>query len=1130
MNITAFFRLPLLVLIMAYAWTSHGQSVKTLTNLWPVKSQPFYQGFDNTVEGTELDFFPFLEGDNIVLYLGENKLYGPISFTTAPVAADHSSPYASFVWSCGYARTADGEAEKSTFEIAVQGEKLLSFDTYQSDSPENWIYTSPTGIELAFVTTFVDKAHGDRFGYMILNMPTAQVTKGEPVTISMEEIRSNKRDYYMAIQNPVEENIKILAEPTILKTEAGPKQSIKIDLTHLGAPIEGKFSVDGELLLTTPIKPGNNEIYMLVDPVAAAKTVTLDIAVAGKPEISRAVDLKPVRHFEVYFLPHSHVDIGFTHRQQEVAELQWKNLDLAIDLAAKTADYPERSRYKWNAEISWVLDGYLKQASEERKQKFIAAVEAGTIGIDALYGSVLTGIQTEEEMFNNTLYASQLAKEFDFDIQSAMITDVPGYTWGIVPGLAQMGINYLSVGPNHMPQLAHGGYQVGHTLEAWGDVPFYWVSPSGKERILFWMSTHGYSWFHSWLMGNISNAGGAPVLNFLNELDDQQYPYDIVQLRYNIGNDNGPPDPDMPDFFKAWNEKYEWPKFRIATTMEMMKAFEEQYQDEIPEATGDFTPYWEDGVASSAEETAINKNSADQLVQAETLWAMTSPKEFPKPAFDEAWKNIVLFSEHTWGANVSKSDPDSEFTKSLWDVKQGFTLDAQRSAKELSTQALAPMMANEAAEVEAVEVINTLSWDRSELVRLPAKWSLPGYRVTDEDGKTQPTQLLSDGQLAFVASDVPALGAKKYYIKKGKARAEGSVTITNTSISNDRIALSIDATSGNISSLLDKQLNHQFVDVEDSTGFNTYWYSGLIKEDLSRHHSPTITIKENGPLVSSLLIESEGEGANAITQEITLVSGLNKVNLVNTVDKLKIIENENVRFSFPFAVPDGNVSVDIPWSVMNPAENQLKGANLNFFSAQRFMDVSNDQVGITLATPDAPIWEIGDMYGQQWMTDMKNRPWLKTYTPSQRLYSWVMNNAWFVNYKAHQEGEIRFRYTLQPHATYSDAQAKKLGMEQTTPLVVIPVSKSADVPESPFTLSGSADVIVSSFKPSADGKAWMIRLFNSSDNANQVQLNWGAIKPTSTVLSSPLEESGEATDASFDMVPWEILTIRAELP
>ncbi len=1104
------------------------QQVEELSNPWPVKADSFYQGFVNTVEGTELDFFPFLKEENIVLYLGENRKYGKIVFETASVTEDHSSPYASFVWSCGYARTA--EEHKSTFDIYIEDEKLLSFNTYQPDAPQDWSYTSPSGIELSFVTTFVGKAHGDLFGYMILNIPVGQVTKGKPVNIALEEVKSNDRDYYMAIQNPVEENLEVLAEPTILKTETGPKQSIMIDLTHLGAPTEANFSIDGKAMLTESLKPGGNQIYLLVDPVEQVKTVTLDIAVAGKATLSEQVRLKPVRQFEVYFLPHSHVDIGFTHKQSEVAELQWKNLDLAIDLAEKTADYPERSRYKWNAEISWVLDGYLKQVGPERKEKFIDAVENGTIGIDALYGSVLTGIQTEEEMFNNTLFANQLANEYGFDIQSAMITDVPGYTWGIVPGLAQTGINYLSVGPNHMPQLAHGGYQVGHTLEAWGDVPFYWKSPSGKEKILFWMSSHGYSWFHSWLMGNISNAGGTPVLNFLNELDDQKYPYDIVQLRYNIGNDNGPPDPDMPDFFKAWNEKYEWPKFRIATTMEMMKDFEAKYEDQIPEATGDFTPYWEDGVASSATETALNKNTADRLVQAETLWAMTNPKSFPKDQFDEAWKNIVLFSEHTWGANISKSDPESEFTKSLWRVKQGFTLDARQSADELTRQAIDHLAPTTDEPVEAIQVINTLSWDRSELVRLPAEWSLPGYRITDKNGKNRPTQFLNSGELAFVATDVPAFGAVKYFVKKGKAKPQGSVNISANTIDNSVLAVTIDESSGNITTLLDKRQDHQFIDAEDSTGFNTYWYSGLVKENLSQHHSPELTITEEGSLVSTLSIKSQGEGANSYTQEITLVHGLDQVYLTNMVDKLKIIENENVRFSFPLRVPNGKVSVDIPWSVMSPAENQLKGANLNFFSAQRFMDVSNQEVGITIATPDAPIWEIGDMYGQQWMTDMKTRPWIKTYTPSQRLYSWVMNNAWFVNYKAHQEGEITFRYVLEPHNAFNKAEAKKLGMEQTTPLLVLPIDKSLNVPESPFRINGSEEILVSSFKPSADGEAWMIRLFNSSDQSNSIAIEWGSITPAEVLLSSPLEERGEVVETGLNMVPWEILTIRAELP
>ncbi len=116
----------------------------------------------------------------------------------------------------------------------------------------------------------------------------------------------------------------------------------------------------------------------------------------------------------------------------------------------------------------------------------------------------------------------------------------------------------------------------------------------------------------------------------------------MVQIRYTLG-DNGGPDTDTPEFVKEWNETYEYPKFRIATTSEMFEAFEQKYGDKLPTHRGDFTPYWEDGAASSALETATNRNTAEQLVQAQVLWAMLDGKEFPAAEFDEAWTNVLLF-------------------------------------------------------------------------------------------------------------------------------------------------------------------------------------------------------------------------------------------------------------------------------------------------------------------------------------------------------------------------------------------------------------------------------------------------------------------------------------------------------
>ena len=89
------------------------------------------------------------------------------------------------------------------------------------------------------------------------------------------------------------------------------------------------------------------------------------------------------------------------------------------------------------------------------------------------------------------------------------------------------------------------------------------------------------------------------------------------------------------------------PKFVISSTSEAFAALEKKYGAALPQFKGDLTPYWEDGAGSSAWESAMNRNSGERLVQAETLLAMRNRKAYSAPAFDEAWRNILLYSEHT---------------------------------------------------------------------------------------------------------------------------------------------------------------------------------------------------------------------------------------------------------------------------------------------------------------------------------------------------------------------------------------------------------------------------------------------------------------------------------------------------
>ena len=83
----------------------------------------------------------------------------------------------------------------------------------------------------------------------------------------------------------------------------------------------------------------------------------------GKTLAERQITLKPVRKWVVYLLPHSHVDIGYTQLQADVEKKQWQNIDAALELIRKTADYPPEARFKWNAEVLWAVDSYLRQGA-----------------------------------------------------------------------------------------------------------------------------------------------------------------------------------------------------------------------------------------------------------------------------------------------------------------------------------------------------------------------------------------------------------------------------------------------------------------------------------------------------------------------------------------------------------------------------------------------------------------------------------------------------------------------------------------------------------------------------------------------------------------------------------------------
>lgn len=928
----------------------------------------------------------------------------------------------------------------------------------------------------------------------------------------------------------VEPETRILGgqgSPALLRQRDGkPWQEIRLTVQHIGAPTEAKPVISSDVPIDAPkpglvtLRPGIQYVSVPAPLVEKPTQINVALEVVGKAVARQEIDLKPVRRWTLYLLPHSHNDIGYTDVQTEVERKQWEYLELAIEAARKTADYPPDARFKWNVEVMWAVDGYLRQASPEKQKAFVEAVKAGWIELDALYANELTGLCRPEELVRLVDCAGQVSRLCGTPLESAMISDIPGYTWGIVPILAQAGVKYFSVGPNP-------GDRIGRTLAAWGDKPFYWISPSGQERVLCWMAGRGYAFFHR---GTLDKTGEKPILDYLGQLANSGYPYDLVQMRYSVGGDNGPPDPAMCDFVKDWNAKFVSPRLVIATVSRMCRDFEKQYGDRLPQVRGDFTPYWEDGAASSARETAINRASAERLTQAETLFAMLIPAPYPVAMFDSAWRNVLLYDEHTWGAWNSISEPDAKFVKDQWEIKQAFALDGKKQSRELLAIVTLAFGASADKRAVAVDVFNTSSWPRTDLVTLPKGFKSAGRFVKDSDASAVPFQRLSTGERVFLADDVPPFGAKRFMFnaKSGGVLINGKAKVDKTTLSTPTLTVKIDENTGAIISLKHIALDTDLVSPKAAVSLNDYRYMRGSDTAGAKTNGPVkITVKEPGPLVASLLIESDAPGCSRLTREVMLVDGLETVFITDTVDKNAVREKEGVHFGFAFNVPDGVMRMDIPWAIVRPEADQIAGACKNWFTVQRWVDISNAYYGVTWATVDAPLVEVGAMTADRIGSLSDPSLWLDHLEPSQTLYAWVMNNHWHTNYKADQEGPTTFHFAIRPHGPYDAVAAQHFGIERSQPLLAVPVDPDTPTPGSYLRVEPAA-VLVTALKPSGDGKGIVVRLFNTTDEPVKAKLAWGDAAPKSVWLSTLSEERVEKAPDEISLPAWGIVTLRAE--
>ena len=910
------------------------------------------------------------------------------------------------------------------------------------------------------------------------------------------------------------------------------KGEVRVDVAYKKLKETSTFRVDA--------KDSAEVEIMLPSALPMDKAANVSLTVRGtEKKVKTKVTVEPMRHWTVYLYNHSHVDIGYTNTHKNVEMLHKTNVWEGMKLARETAGHVDGARFVWNPEVTWPIER-LWNSEPGMRDEIIASIKGGGLSVDASYLNLNTSICSDEELFHVFKFSRELQRLSGVPADVFQQFDIPGISWGLVPVMAQEGIKYVISWPN----TDRGGNAHSFGIDGF---PFWWVGPDGHSKVLFLQpgkyansgsmdkgNTTGRPWFGQRNARKVPariQMGSANVdfTGQLVELEKKNYPYDFIVLSWSLW-DNNPVDADVPYAVNEWNKKYAYPKIVISGGHEVMKTLEEKYGDRLPVVHGDYTEYWTDGLGTAARLTAVNRRNKERITQAETVWSMLAGGACaPRAEFDEGWRYILLGSEHTWDF---ENPWEPYFHEAISKVKQSYFYEAEARSMTLLDEALGlatdksngALGPREGPSNGGIAVFNTLSWPHGGLVTLSASESQKGDKVVDDAGNAVPSQRLSTGELAFWASDVPALGSRHYRVVEGDAVPGDACKLDGYTLDNGCVRVTIDGKTGNIVSLTRAGEDYNYIDASVDGGANSCSWLPANENKPEADKVQAITVTEQGGLVVELKVQSMMKGCRSVTRTVRLVAGQPWVETTNVVDKLPLLDKDGIHFGFGFNVPQGVTKVDIPWGIMEVEKDQWPQANRNWMALQRWLDVSNDTHGVTWCALDAPLFEYGDRTANISLGWGGQGPWLTKLEPSSTVYSWAMNNHWHTNFPLTQDGPVAFRYRIHPHGGYDAVDANRFGLEQAQPLVHVTADKNPDV-KSVISVDNRA-VYVTVLKSTEKDNEMIVRLRSVSDREETVALDFPAHRPSSVSLCTLEEQPGQIVDGTLTMKPYGMATLK----
>jgi len=949
--------------------------------------------------------------------------------------------------------------------------------------------------------------------------------------------------------------ISVTAEPTIFykQTERGLAQVVDVFAGFGSAPPRA----------TVELKAGENAARQEITGNYAfgERRVSLEVPewtgtvqgevklIADGREQRFPVNLIAGKKWTVFIVPHAHLDIGFTDFAAKVAELQSQSVDDAMTAMKRVPEF------RWSLDGSWIAEQYLAGRSPERQQEFLKHLRDKRVILPLQYSNQHTGTATLEGLARSLYDAHQFAKKNNIPIDSVYTVDVPAYTWSYASVLKEAGMKYFLGASNNWraPILLLG---------RWNErSPFWWEGPDGS-RILMWYS-RAYLQLHTMFGGPPRIAAARDSLPvFLQAYSRPDYKASSV-IMFGSQLENTTFSQEQVEFPREWHKQYAWPKLQFASVGEAMSAIDKEAGGEFPVVRGDWGPYWEDGFGSDTLYTARHRRNQWRIGNAEKIGAIPTlldPGLRPdNRLLREAWRNLLLFDEHTWTFVGATTQPESEQSVIQTEMKRARATEAERQIAESIQRSWAQINGLISVKDASIAVFNSLNWPRGGVV----EFDIPtGSTVVDSTtGKDVPFETVFVGRgtplpgfgggnqrVRVYVDSVPALGYKILTIKSGSSisAAAAAQAKSGNIFESQFYRVTIDPASGALKSVVDKQVSRELVDARSPYRFGAYVYvtgadnmpnNSLYRFGAALEPPPLkANVASGGKLIGvretpfATIIELESRAVNTptIRTEIALFRNVKKIEFTYTVKKERVLSKESAYFAFPFAASKPRFAYGNQTGWVDPGRDKLKGASREWHTVMHWASVSDDNFSAAVIPQDAPLMTFGDIVRGNWPEEFK--------PASGAIFSWIANNYWGTNFVSWQGGEWRYRYVLTSGRTLDPVVLEHLGRDEMTPLEVTQLTPSPLPTRLPVTatsflsLSG-ADIAISTWKLAEDGNGSILRLQELAGKPGTVRISSDLLDIREAWQCSLLEENKSRLDAASGELqvpvrPFEVLTLR----